>query len=200
MNTNPDETTLALWLDDELHGEELAAVEAWAKDQPERLAAREEVRRWRKMIASAIPATEEPPAAEFFNGRIEAAIRHQLEVPAVPAARKVSWQTILMPIAACVGMAFTFWAGMKTNAGPPEINVAGAPKAIPVEPILYTPERGVTAEWIASADAAATVIVLDGVDAIPDSMDFSSTASSQSWREIDSTAGFETDVDTHPTL
>ncbi len=30
MNTNPDEATLALWLDDELTGENLAAVEAWA--------------------------------------------------------------------------------------------------------------------------------------------------------------------------
>ena len=47
MNTNPDEAKLAMWLDDELQGEELAAMEAWAGSQPEQLAAREEVRRWR---------------------------------------------------------------------------------------------------------------------------------------------------------
>ena len=35
MNTNPDETTLALWLEDELTGAELAAMDAWAADMPE---------------------------------------------------------------------------------------------------------------------------------------------------------------------
>ena len=44
MNTNPDEAALALWLDDELTGEQLAAVEAWAAGQPEQLSAREEIR------------------------------------------------------------------------------------------------------------------------------------------------------------
>lgn len=201
MNTNPDETKLALWLDDELHGEELAAVDAWAQDQPEQLAAREEVRRWRQMISSAIPAAEEPPYSELFNGRIETTIRRQLtETEVMPQQRKPSWQAILMPLAACAGMAFTFWAGMKTNTRIPEVNVAGAPKAIPVEPILYTPERGVKAEWFASSDASATVIVLDGVDAIPDSMDFSTTASMRNWRDIDATAGFEPTDNNTPTL
>ena len=45
MNTNPDETKLALWLDDELKGEELTAFEAWVADKPEHLAARDEIRR-----------------------------------------------------------------------------------------------------------------------------------------------------------
>lgn len=192
MNTNPDETTLALWLDDELQGDEAAAVNAWAEQHPEQLAAREEIRRWRGMIASALPASLEPPASEFFNGRISHAISMQQEEPAAVAKQRISWRSALMPLAACAGMALTFWLGGKTNSGPVEIDVAGAPRAIPVEPIVYTPERGVKAEWFASSDASATVIVLDGVDAIPDSMDFSATASSQSWREIDSTAGVET--------
>ena len=77
MNTNPDEAKLALWLDDELQGEELVAFEAWAASQPEQIAAREDVRRWRKLMASALPATEEPPYPEFFNGRVARAIRRQ---------------------------------------------------------------------------------------------------------------------------
>jgi hypothetical protein len=200
MNTNPDETMLALWLDDELKGEELTAMEAWAKDQPEQLAAREDIRRWRRMISSAIPAAEEPPAAEFFNGRIAHAIRVAEPEPAEVPTHRTSWNAVLFPFAACACMAFTFWMGMKTSSRPPEINVAGAPKAIPVEPILYTPERGVKAEWFASSDASATVIVLDGVEAIPDSMDFSATASTGAWREIDATAGLDATEDSQPTL
>ena len=110
MNTNPDEATLALWLDDELAGEDLAAVEAWALTQPEQLAAREEIRHWRVTMASALPATEEPPYPEFFNSRVLQAIR-ELAPAAAPSRRSFSWKSWLMPVAACAGMALTFWAG-----------------------------------------------------------------------------------------
>jgi hypothetical protein len=200
MNTNPDETTLALWLDDELQGEELTAVNAWAQNHPDQLAAREEVRRWRMTIASVVPASEEPPAAEFFNGRIAHAIRVENEEPATVAKRRVAWRSAFMPLAACAGMTLAFWLGLKTNSGPPEIDVAGAPRAIPVEPIVYTPDRGVNAEWFKSSDASATVIVLNGVDAIPDTIDFSATASTQPWREIDFTAGLEPETIEIPSL
>jgi hypothetical protein len=191
MNTNPDETTLALWLEDELHGDELAAMEAWARNEPEQLAAREELRRWKGMMAAALPASEEPPYAEFFNGRIRTAIHRQEQEPAAATPRRFSWQSVLMPLAACAGMALTFWIGMNSRPAAPEIDVAGAPKAIPVDPILYTPERGVKAEWFSSPEAAATVIVLNGVAAIPDSMDFSATAATGELREIDATAGVD---------
>jgi hypothetical protein len=188
MNTNPDEAKLALWLDDELHGEELAEVEAWAGKQPEQVAAREEVRRWRSLIASAIPASEEPPYGELFSGRVARAIREPVVDSAVVAKRRLSWQAVLMPLAACAGMAFAFWLGMQTKSAPPEFNVAGAPRAIPVEPIVYTPDRDVEAEWFTSSEASATVIVLNGVDAIPDETDFSETASLPEDGEIHSTA------------
>ncbi|MEY4569201.1 MAG: hypothetical protein RLZZ398_640 [Verrucomicrobiota bacterium] len=187
MNTNPDEVTLALWLDDELAGADHAAVEAWALTQPERLASREKIRRWRATMATAIPASEEPPYPDFFNSRVLQAIREP-----VPATKTPSffWKSWLMPVAVCAGMALTFWAGTQATS-PPEYDVAGAPKAIPVDPVLYTPENGVAAEWFASKSASATVIVLNGVAAIPDSTDFSQTVNVPVEREIDSTASLE---------
>lgn len=201
MNTNPDDAKLALWLDDELHGEELAEVEAWAGRNPEHLAAREEVRRWRAMIAASVPASEEPPYAELFNGRIANAIREPSpeSVIAMPA-RGFRLRSILMPLAACAGMVIAFWLGGKTQSHVPEIDVTGAPKAIPVEPIVYTPEGGVEAEWFASDDASATVIVLNGVDAIPDATDFSKNASTDGIREIDSTADVTPESEKEPGL
>jgi hypothetical protein len=201
MNTNPDEAKLALWLDDELHGDELAAMEAWAGNQPQHLSAREEIRRWRKMLATTMPASEDPPYAELFSGRVARAIREPApETTVVLTKRNFSWQSILMPLAACAGMAFTFWLGMKTNSGTPEISVAGAPKAIPIEPIPYTPEIGVKAEWFASAGASASVIVLNGVAAIPDEVDFLKSTAMQGVREIDSTAEIEPEENTQPGL
>ena len=93
-----------------------------------------------------------------------------------------------MPMAACAGMAMAFWFGMQSQSRPIEIDVTGAPKAIPVEPMLYTPESGVEAQYIAGTDAAASVIILNGVDAISDDTDFSETAAVQSIREMDATA------------
>ena len=185
MNTNPDEVTLALWLDDELTGEELATVEAWAAGQPAQLAAREEIRRWRATVANAIPASEEPPYPDFFNTRILQAIG-QSEVRK-PEARMPFWKSWLVPAAAFAGMALAFWVG--TQSGGRVFDVAGAPRAIPVaEPLLYAPESGVDAELVSSPKAGATVIVLNGVAAIPDSTDFSHTAYLPGEREIDSTA------------
>lgn len=188
MNMKPDETTLALWLDDELTGSDLASVEAWAATQPEQLAAREEIRRWREMVTSNMAASVEPPYPDFFNSRVLQSIREQAPVPTVPEKKPFLWKSWLMPIAACAGMAFAFWAGMKTQSVP-EIDVAGAPRAIPVDPVVYTPENGVNAEWFTSSEASATVIVLNGINAIPDSMDFSETVYVPMDREIDSTAG-----------
>lgn len=199
MNTNPDETKLALWLDDELKGGELADFEKWVADHPEHLAAREESRRWRKFMRESLPDAEEPPYGEFFNARIQRAIRIPAEDQPQPVAKpRVLWRSLLMPIAACAGMAFTFLLGARSQrAAMPDIDVAGAPKAIPVEPILYTPERGVKAEWHHSAEASATVIVLNGVDAIPDETDFSKTVGIETGGEINSTADAEADAPDH---
>jgi hypothetical protein len=191
MNMNSDETKLAMWLEDELQGEALAVFEASLSDQPERFAEREDVRRWRQQVVSTLPRSEEPPYPDFFNSRISRTIREQ-SLEAVPVVKRgFSWKSLLMPIAACAGMVLAFQIGVQTHDTPQEVVVEGAPKAIPVEPILYTPERGVNAEWFASADASATVIVLSGVAAIPDSMDFTETAGTDFESEADFTAEVE---------
>lgn len=190
MNMTPDETTLALWLDDELTGAELAAVEEWALNQPEQIAARDEVRRWRATMAAAIPAAEEPPYPEFFNSRIMREIREGTPKPLIVAERSFSWRSWVMPLAACAGMVLAFAIGRKSGSAP-DYDVANAPRAIPVEPVVYTPESGVNAEWFASTKASATVIVLKGLAAIPDTLDLSATVSAPMERESDFTADVE---------
>ena len=193
MNTIPDEALLALWLDDELHGDELASVDAWALGQPEQLAAREEIRSWRESIAAVMPAEIEPPYPDFFNSRIEKAIREQSVETAkpviVPAASKASfWRSWVFPATAFAGMALAFWVGTKANS----IN-QGAPQIVKIEesgptPVYYTPEQGVNAEWVKGSGGSSSVIVLQGVSAIPDSLDFSETVINQTPSSYDSTA------------
>ena len=75
MNTNPDETRLAQWLDDELTGTDLTEMDAWAATRPEQLAAREDLRSFRNMMATNLPACQEPPYPDFFLSRVNQGIR-----------------------------------------------------------------------------------------------------------------------------
>lgn len=186
MNTNPDETRLALWLDDELTGAELAEMDEWAANQPEQLAAREELREYRKIMAGAIPASEEPPYPDFFLSRVNQGIRDlELAKERTPqsAAPIPFWKSWLIPVAACAGMVLAFGIGRQSTDPRQPLAVVPA-----VSPAVYTPEEGVDAEWFASSDAGATVIVLQGVSAIPDSTDFSETVYVPTARESDRTA------------
>ncbi len=191
MNTNPDEIRLALWLDDELTGTDLAEMDAWAATRPEQLAARDELRSFRSMIAANLPASEEPPYPDFFLSRVNQGIRdlQAAEAPAKPAAAVPFWKSWLMPIAACAGMVLAFGIGKRSNEAPAALTVVPS-----VAPVVYSPEEGVDAEWFASTSAGANVIVLEGVAAIPDSTDFSETVYVPTISESDRTATRETET------
>jgi len=188
MNTNPDETHLALWLDDELEGTELAEMDAWAAEKPDQLAAREELRSFRAMMMENVPASIEPPFPDFFLSRVNQGIRdirlaEEKAVAPVAAPARSFWRSWLMPAAACAGMVFAFGIG-KQNREPAQ-KLAVVPS---LAPAVYTPEEGVDAEWFSSSNAGATVIVLQGVSAIPDSTDFSETVYVPTARESDRVA------------
>ena len=200
MNMPPDDATLALWLEDELDGEDFAKVEAWAQSQLDQLAMRESARKWKAMINAGIPATEEPPYPDFFNARIARSISQQKAQDtskAKPENILSFWQKFARPLAAGLGMAFTFWLGIHSRSIPvvetiaemtatdEMIQLADATDDLPAT--VYTPVNGVSAECIDRE--TATIVVLEGLAAIPDETDLTrQTAASNSPREIDSTA------------
>ena len=186
MNTNPDETRLAQWLDDELAGTDLTEMDAWAATRPEQLAAREDLRSFRNMMATNLPASQEPPYPDFFLSRVNQGIR---DLQADGASTKTAatalsfWKSWMMPIAACAGMVLAFGIGKRSSEASNVLTVVPA-----ATPVVYTPEEGVDAEWFASSGAGANVIVLEGVAAIPDSTDFSETVYVPTISEYDRTA------------
>ncbi|MGB6223399.1 hypothetical protein [Haloferula sp.] len=174
MNTKPDDELLALWVEDELNGESLSSVDAWASTQAEWVERREQARSWKSLSAGVLPASEEVPHAEFFNARIRREIEIQ-EVPqslpeVVPAKGTPRWAWF-MPAAAAAGMVFGFVIG---RGGPEAALDEVAVPVATLAPVLYTPSKGVKAEYMAEDDA--TVIVLAGVAAIPDSWEIPETA------------------------
>lgn len=194
MNTNPDDEKLALWLDDELDGPELATMDSSFSGNPEWVEMREENRRWKNWVSEHAMVAAEPACADFFNARILRSIERVEGVVAEPRAGGATgwgWRAWFMPLAAAAGIVVGFQFGARKPATQSAgIDVSGAPKAIPVEPILYTPENGVKASWFDSRGADAYVIVLDGVPAIPDAVDFT-RAMSASEPDIDEKAMVE---------
>jgi hypothetical protein len=202
MNTPPDDATLALWLEEELHGAEFAEVEAWAQTQPDQIAMRESARKWKAMVKSAIPAVEEPPYPDFFNARIARSIKQHEAQQAIETIAQNTvpfWRKFALPLAACAGMAFTFWLGIHSRSIPVVESIAEM--TAPDEMIqladanddpsaaIYTPENGVSAECFDSDAASATVVILEGLAAIPKETDLTrQTAATDTPREIDSTA------------
>ena len=174
MNTKPDDEMLALWLEDELDPVRTAEIDAWAAAAaPEWLEHRAAARGLKPLIARAgLSPVEEVPYGEFFNARIrreiEAAAPAAAAVVPVARARTRTW---LVPATAAAGIALGFWAGR----GVPGTADPLPPPVADLAPVLYTPEKGVAAEFV--SNEGATVIVLAGVAALPDDWSIPETAS-----------------------
>lgn len=183
MNTTPDDELLALWVEDELDASASTQVDAWAVLRPEWMARREQVREWKSLMQGALPASVEPPYGDFFNARIA----REIERGAGFATRRSrrSWWGLWLPATALAGMMLCFWAGTRMV---PSESVA-VPAAERAEPVLYTPEKGVKASFFDAGSADAMVIVLDGVEAIPDNFELPETAARPA--ALDETADVE---------
>lgn len=197
MNTTPDEVMLAMWLDDELTGEDLARFELLAAADPELWARREESRQWRGFISSSLPNELTPPYPELFNRKVMQGIRAaDTKVPAAPlviAPPPTAGGNVLafpprrwaLPLASAACVMLAFYLG-RESAGNDSIadNPSSAPTPAEITPSLtttprgpiYTPDQGVKAEWIVASDQSTGVIVLKGLAALPDSTDLTGTA------------------------
>lgn len=169
MKTPPDETTLTLWMDGLLEGEELQNLEAWAKENPELLAERDALQTMNQDIQVLVPSSVEPPYPDFFNQRIMNALAE--EIPVEEAAPEQSrggiWSMLAAPLAAGA-MAFCFYLG--TQISSPQTRTTYKAVAA-VESTVYTPDTGVQADIFVDSTQEATIIVLEGLQDIPDDLE-----------------------------
>lgn len=167
----PDPAELTLWIDGELSGDDLARVESWAKDHPEYLAERDAVRAMKSEIRSSIPASVEPPYADFFNQRILRAIEDgSFDASGQASAARFSLimaklgKWLALP-AAATAMLICFYIGTQVS----QVTAPLAPVVkVSSKPAIYMPDGNVRANIVSPANNAATVIVLEGLEDIPD--------------------------------
>jgi anti-sigma factor RsiW len=177
MNTKPaddlkpGDDLLALWLEGELEGPQRAQVDSWVAHHPELLAERAAIGAWKSDLRAIVAADEPPPFSDFFNSRIQQALVREIKPQPTKHAR--SWWRYLAVPGLAAAMVFCFWLGTEFRADPP-----ATVKVVPLkeQPMVYTPLNGVTVEVVPAAEADGTVIVLEGLAAMPDSLEVPETS------------------------
>jgi hypothetical protein len=192
MTTQPDDITLTQWMDGELDGAKLSQVEAWAQDHPEILAERNAVQQMSACVNELLPKSLEPPYPDFFNHRIMRTIensRNALPTNQTSRTSRNFWQWLAIPLAAGA-MAVCFYLGTRmtptTPSGTSHSLVTTADSSnIKISPpektnisTIYTPDRGVQADMFQSEQA--TVIVLKGLQDLPDDLEMAGEPSTPS--------------------
>lgn len=160
----PDNTTIQAWLNGELEGDALREMEHWAEENAEAL---EREMGWQPLaedIAEALPKTLSVPHADFFNEQIRSRVSDE---PAEQAPVKSAsiWQRLnwLIAPAALAGLAIGFYIGSSVDSSPSETYGSLS------QELVYTPVSGVSSEVMDSE--TETVIVLEGLEPIPESID-----------------------------
>lgn len=160
----PDDQLLGRWLDGELSPEERARFEAMMAADP---SLREEAESMKKMSAAirAHVTLERPvPHADFFNSQIQESIAAELAAEARSkggASAKASWLDwfrspwALAGAAAVLAVGFFVWSPSGSSGSQTQILS------------WYAPSTTVKATAFHSNDANATVLMLDGLEAIP---------------------------------
>ncbi len=162
MNPNPDEQLLARWLDGELDARERASFEARLQTDSDLRAEADSFKSLRDTLQAGFPKIEEVPHADFFNSQIQeriAQLRNEeaKAAPAKAAPSLFSWLTkpwlLAGATAACALLALLQW---QTGGDVATVVLS-----------TYAPNSGVKAATYHSNEANATILMLDGLDAMP---------------------------------
>ena len=162
----PEKELLHQWIAGNLEGESLIQVEKWADENPALASSMVGELEEPMEILATVPASLEPPYADFLNSKIEQQIKQSTATAPVAAKssliEKVRW--VLAPVA-IGGMALCFFMGTQFAATSHEEIVHDA-TSIKVEHTVYVPNESVVVEVMDSEEAS--MIILDGLEPISD--------------------------------
>jgi anti-sigma factor RsiW len=163
MNPNHDEQELARWIDGEMTAVETTAFEARLSNEPALRGEADMLRSLHDALKQGFPVIESMPNGDFFNHQI----MEQLRQETAPRAAAETAPSIL-------SIVFSWFNSPLRLAIPALLAVAALqvtwmqPKAETVVLSTYAPMTGVQASTYHSPEADATVLILDGLTAIPD--------------------------------
>ena len=169
MDLEDKQQQVTRWIDGELSPEELPAFEAHASKDPQLSAAKKQAEQLRRLLQAEMPARE-IPNPEFFNSQIQRRITEGAAssapaeaAPSTSGGGILSWFRSPFTLASAAAVILLGFFALSQNRNgsttPDHTSVAST----------YTPDKEIGASHFYSDEAEATVIMLDGLAALPDS-------------------------------
>lgn len=155
---------LTRWLDDAMNDAERAAFEAEMSSNPILRAEADDLQQLGGLLRSNVTTEKPLPHADFFNSQIQERIAElqrsdeRAQSQSRGAASWLSWLRTPWAIAAATAMVALGFFLSNFKDDKPQTLVLG----------LYTPNPSVHATSYHSSEADATVLMLDGLDPIPE--------------------------------
>ncbi len=169
MNATPppddfNEELMTRWIDGQLTPAELEAVERALAADPHLSLEMESARHVGSLLREHLPAALEPASPEFFTSRIMEEVQGAPVLALLPPSKDrriglMSWlrQPWFAPLASASVVALLFLAANGSRSGAGSTEVAR----------VYAPDPNVVATAFYSEEAGATVIDLQGLEAVP---------------------------------
>ncbi|MEQ1748494.1 MAG: hypothetical protein ABL974_03675 [Prosthecobacter sp.] len=157
MKTPSEDHDLSRWLDGEMTDAERASFSTRLAADPDLKAEVEMMQRMSSDLRAHLPAEMTVPYGDFFNSQIQ--VRLAQEEPLIPEARASWLDWFRLPTLITASAAVAIAGFMIMQKGP----AAGDSVVLSI----YVPNASVHARTFHSDEAQATVLMLDGVEAIP---------------------------------
>lgn len=166
MKPHSEDHDLIRWLDAEMNEAERTSFEERLKQDPILAKEAQELRALSIDIRTHLPADMPIPHADFFNSQIQVRIS-QIETDEVRAKQgtTASWADLLkwlrqpwFAASGAVALTVVSFIFLRTDASVPSKSAILS---------SYTPNKNVRAHTFHDEAAAATVLMLDGLDAVP---------------------------------
>lgn len=165
MKHPSEEHDLTRWIDGEMNDAECATFEARLKQDPALAKEAEQMRALSASLRAHLPAEMRVPHADYFNTQIEVRITQMALDEARAGQTRPSWTSMLQwlrqPWFALTGAAALAVLGFFL------LNPASGDASESLILSSYTPNTNVQARAYHDDGAGATVLMLDGLDAVP---------------------------------
>jgi anti-sigma factor RsiW len=165
MKTTSENHDLTRWLDGEMKDDECAAFENRLRDDPVLASEAASLRALSADLRSSLPSEMRVPHADFFNSQIQVRIAQAENLPTAERQRSRSWSLLFrwlqqpwMAAGTAVALAvFALVVFRQVDGSETESLVLSS----------YAPNANVQARAFHDEAAEATVLLLDGLEAIP---------------------------------
>lgn len=165
MNLERQQEQLTRWIDGELAGDELREFENAVAADPQLAEAKAEAESLSRLLKADMPERH-IPNPEFFNSQIQRRISEDAppaKASAASAGGILSWFRSPFTLASAAAVVLLGLFALSQASGDPATSEHTSVAS------TYTPDKAIAASHFYSDEADASVIMLDGLAALPDS-------------------------------